>query len=164
MPLSGLLRQVNLHHLTGKILFSTVVISWLLAGFFFLHRQHPSNDIGFLIEPVVSAEASIPMVLATIPFGTIDEEKSAMLLDEKKDVSNSKKGICAPSLKVKGVIHLNTATISDLDQLEGIGVKTAEKILEYRREHGAFKTIEELMEVKGIGQKKFDKMKPRLTL
>ena len=63
----------------------------------------------------------------------------------------------APS---KPAINLNTATIEQLDALPGIGRKTAELIIEYRTKSGGFKRIEELMNVKGIGEKSFLKLKP----
>ncbi|MBM4158849.1 MAG: helix-hairpin-helix domain-containing protein, partial [Ignavibacteria bacterium] len=67
----------------------------------------------------------------------------------------SKKGA---DLKEKS-ININTASKSELMLLPGVGEATAEKIIKYREEHNGFKQIEEIMEVKGIGIKKFEKMK-----
>lgn len=61
-------------------------------------------------------------------------------------------------------VHLNTATLADLDTLPGVGPATAQKILDYRQDHGGFSSVEEIMAVKGIGQKKFDAMKRWLRL
>ncbi|MBY0494579.1 MAG: helix-hairpin-helix domain-containing protein [Cyanobacteria bacterium] len=60
----------------------------------------------------------------------------------------------------KPAVNLNTATIDQLETLPGIGRKTAERILEHRTKVGSFKRIEELMNVKGIGEKSFLKLKP----
>jgi comEA protein len=56
-------------------------------------------------------------------------------------------------------INLNTAGLDELMRLPGIGEKTAEKIIELRSERGKFKKLEELMDVKGIGEVKFNKIK-----
>jgi competence protein ComEA len=62
------------------------------------------------------------------------------------------------------VVNLNTATAGDLEGLPGIGAKTAARILEYRQKNGPFKKIEELMNVRGVGEKNFLKLKPQLTV
>ena len=61
-------------------------------------------------------------------------------------------------------VNLNTATQAQLEALPGIGPKAAERILEYRQKNGSFKKIEDLMNVKGIGEKSFLKLKPLLTV
>ncbi len=61
-------------------------------------------------------------------------------------------------------INLNSATAEQLQSLPGIGPATAKSILEYRTKAGKFKTIEEIINVKGIGEKKFQKIKDRLVL
>lgn len=70
----------------------------------------------------------------------------------------------APAAKAEAVINLNTATAADLESLPGIGKATAQRILEYRQKSGGFKKVEELMNVKGIGEKSFLKIKNRLTV
>jgi competence protein ComEA len=62
------------------------------------------------------------------------------------------------------VININAASIEQLDKLPGIGPKTAAKIVEYRQKNGAFKKIEELMNVKGIGEKAFLRLKSQIAV
>jgi competence protein ComEA len=61
-------------------------------------------------------------------------------------------------------VNLNTATAEQLQKLPGVGPATAKRILEYRQKNGNFKKVEELMNVRGIGEKTFLKMKPQLTV
>lgn len=56
-------------------------------------------------------------------------------------------------------ININTATIQELDSLPGVGEATANKILNYRQENGKFKSIEEIKNVNGIGDKKYEDLK-----
>jgi competence protein ComEA len=62
------------------------------------------------------------------------------------------------------IVNLNTASASDLEGLPGIGAKTAARIVEYRQKNGPFKKIEELMNVRGVGEKNFLKLKPQITV
>ncbi|MEA4987895.1 MAG: helix-hairpin-helix domain-containing protein [Anaerovorax sp.] len=61
-------------------------------------------------------------------------------------------------------VNLNQADSMELQKLKGVGPSTAERILEYRREYGSFKSIEELKNVKGIGEKTFEKLKNNLYI
>jgi competence protein ComEA len=66
--------------------------------------------------------------------------------------------------KVVSSVNLNTATVAELEVLPGIGRGTAQRIVEYRQKTGGFKKIEELMNVRGIGEKSFLKLKPMITV
>jgi competence protein ComEA len=66
----------------------------------------------------------------------------------------------APSTPAATAVNLNTASMSQLEGLPGIGKAVAERILEYRQKSGGFKKVEELMNVRGIGEKSFLKLKP----
>lgn len=71
--------------------------------------------------------------------------------------------LCAGEMPKKP-INLNTATATELMQLPHVGAKTAERIIAFRKQNGSFKRVEEIMNVKGIGEKTFAKLKPFLTL
>ena len=60
-------------------------------------------------------------------------------------------------------VDINSADLSRLMTLDGIGLELAKRIIDYREEHGGFKSAEELMQVEGIGEGKFAKLRPRIT-
>jgi competence protein ComEA len=63
-----------------------------------------------------------------------------------------------------GKINLNQATETQLQELSGVGQKKAQEIIRYREENGGFKTIDELKNISGFGDKTFEKLKDNLTI
>jgi len=61
-------------------------------------------------------------------------------------------------------VNINSASVKELQKVDGIGAKTAAKIVAYRDEHGAFKYVDELLKIKGIGKKKLEKAGDELTV
>ena len=77
---------------------------------------------------------------------------------EKGNMSNT-----TPSNSKQGTVNINTATLEELQTIKGIGKKKAEAILQYRKEHGAFRTNEDLLQVKGIGKKALEAIESQVT-
>jgi competence protein ComEA len=75
-----------------------------------------------------------------------------------------RRGTPAAKASASGPLNLNTATVAQLEALPGIGKSTAERILEYRQKSGGFKKVEDLMNVRGVGEKSFLKLKPLITV
>jgi competence protein ComEA len=61
-------------------------------------------------------------------------------------------------------ININEATVEELTQLHGVGPVYAERIVQYREEHGPFEKPEDIVQVKGIGPKTFEQNKDRITV
>jgi competence protein ComEA len=62
------------------------------------------------------------------------------------------------------LVNINTASAAEFETLPGVGAKMAARIIEYRQKNGGFKKVEELMNVRGVGEKNFLKLKGQLTL
>jgi competence protein ComEA len=82
------------------------------------------------------------------------------VMAQDKPAAKPAKAAAAPA----GPVNLNTATQAQLETLPGIGAATAKRIIEHRQKNGNFKKVEELMNVKGIGEKAFLKLKSQVTV
>ena len=93
----------------------------------------------FVIVDDIQAETAMPTVTPA-PVVSTDVSQESIAPEETK-------------------ININTATQGELDRLDGIGEKLAARIIRYREEHGNFEVIEDIMQVSGIGQKRFANIK-----
>ena len=65
---------------------------------------------------------------------------------------------------ISGIVNLNTADAAQLAMLPRVGAKAAQRILDYRKEHGNFKKASDLMQVKGFGEKSFERLAAYVTV
>jgi competence protein ComEA len=63
-----------------------------------------------------------------------------------------------------GKVNINTASAEQLEELPGVGAKLAARIVEYRQKSGGFKKVEDLMNIQGIGERNFLRLKPLVTV
>lgn len=106
------------------------------------------------------AIAIVPLVLSLAGVATHVSAQAT----QSRQASSSQPATGAQSAKPLVVVNLNTATAAELEALPGIGAKTAARIIDYRQKKGPFKKIEEIMNVQGIGEKSFLKLKPQITV
>jgi comEA protein len=85
----------------------------------------------------------------------------AIMAQEKEKAPKPK---AKPTATLTAPVNLNTATAAELEALPGVGAATAKLIIEHRQKVGGFKKVEELMNIKGIGEKSFLKLKPMVTV
>ena len=100
-----------------------------------------------MVRVLVSMSALV-LLLAGLPVGALAQPKAA----------------AAPKAASTAVVNINTASAAELDALPGIGAKTAARIVEYRQKNGPFKKIEELMNVRGVGEKNFLRLKAQISV
>ena len=107
------------------------------------------------------------MLLAVIAIAAIPAAAQQPVKSSKPAVAGNPAGPASPrkpAPTATAPVNINTATQAQLESLPGVGVKVAERILQYREKNGNFKKIEDLMNVQGIGEKSFLKLKPLLTI
>jgi len=78
--------------------------------------------------------------------------------------STTQKAATGATATAAAPVNLNTATAEQLATIPGVGPKMAERIIDYRQKNGGFKKVEDLMNVSGVGEKRFLKMKPLITV
>ena len=63
-----------------------------------------------------------------------------------------------------GPVNINKASVEELQAVSGIGLVIAQRIVDYRKTNGAFEALEDIMDVQGIGQAKYERIKSQITL
>lgn len=96
----------------------------------------------------------------------IQDKKSIIQVDEnsKQDSTNNNTVNSTSDNAEQAKININTASIQELTTLTGIGESKAQAIIQYRQDNGNFKKLEDLMNVSGIGEKAFEKIKDFITI
>jgi len=89
---------------------------------------------------------------------------AAIALSAPVTSAQSKAPAPQPTATATAPVNLNTATAEQLATIPGVGPKMAERIIDYRQKNGGFKKVEDLMNVSGVGEKSFLKMKPLITV
>lgn len=109
------------------------------------------------------------LVLAGGPTEQADTDRMAREMNRSDKLKDHQK-IYVPFLGeagsqgTDGMVNLNTATAEQLDTLPGVGPGTAAKILQYRADRGSFTAPEELMDIPGISDKKFEQLRDKVTV
>ena len=72
--------------------------------------------------------------------------------------------ILSTAIAIAGTLNINTATPAQLETLSGIGATKAQTIVAYRDHNGSFKTVDDLTQVKGIGEKTIERLRSEITV
>lgn len=124
--------------------------------------ESPEKERSTIENPTIESFSTESPIIETSTIESSIIESSAI---ESSTVETSATGSSSSKLeKITTKININTASVEELQTLKGIGPATAKSIILYREEYGAFSAIEEIMNVKRIGEKTFAKIKERITV
>lgn len=95
------------------------------------------------------------------------QDHIAIVIPNKNDPNSQNilsSSVSASSTQGNSLVNLNTATDTELQSLPGVGPSKAKSIIEYREKNGGFKSIDEIKNIKGIGESSFEKLKDKITI
>ena len=119
-----------------------------------MERQEKGGSTYFFLALVTLAFLAAVLYLT---FGATRTEQEGYTVQTERPAREEE---IAP---VRVLVNINTATAEELETVTGIGPVLAQAILDYRAEHGDFQTLDELLEVRGIGSAKLDAMRDEIT-
>jgi len=125
------------------------------------YKSMPENKIK---KFSYAKEDSLFAYVNNLDLDTSTTEYDPLLINKTPFIAKNQEQQAYVKKAFSGKLNLNTATVDQLTNLPGIGVKTAEQIFSYRKRVGTIKSLDELLNVKGIGEKKISKLKTFLTL
>jgi competence protein ComEA len=156
---------------------SVLLIAVIFSGGYLVWRENSRDDgnaqvseekIVSLEKKIQSSELKIQQLeqkIADISKNQIAEQaQTASDAGQVAGTSTSASATETISQQVAGKVNINTATATQLDTLPGIGPAYASRIIEYRNANGGFKDISEIKNIKGIGEKTFEKLKDLITI
>lgn len=146
-----------------------------MAIFLFIPQNQTTSIINLkkrTIAVEIKGEVKNPGVYQLENGSTLEDLLAMVQLEPQADISSLNQTMLLANHDVivikekseKKKISINAASKEELMQITGVGEKTAEKIIEYRQNHGPFQKIEDLLNVNGIGEKKLEKMKELICL
>lgn len=106
----------------------------------------------------------VPSVEEEKTLGNQNQNNNISINTVGKHTNNGNNSNNNVSITKNNKININTANVSELKQITGIGESTANKIIDYRQNVGKFKKIEDIKEVKGIGDSKFESLKNKIAI
>lgn len=157
-----------------KYVLLSVVAAAILVGSFFLFWQiqkqnKPVADPYATADKMQSEVSSLNKKIDDLNKALEDAKKenveTNVTTSTKSGSSGSVAGASTDSLnETSGLVNINSASLTQLDTLPGIGAAYSQRIVDYRDANGGFKSTEELKNIKGIGDKTFDKLKDLVTI
>lgn len=151
------------------IIIATLLISiFCLSNSFKIYDFKDTKKIKIEIKGNVLQEKTIEVPIGTTFNDIVDQiglkEDSDISCLSNLEVLKNNQILNIPKKNNSNLISINTASIYELSSLPGIGKSTAIKIIDYRNEYGCFIKLDEIMNISGIGMKKYERIKKYICL
>lgn len=124
-------------------------------------------NVPYKVLPIAQVYPESTAVVNSISVGNVASVPNPSLSPTPTSTATQKQTPIAavnPTESANGKININTAGVADLDKLSGVGPALAQRIIQYRTEHGPFARPEDLKNVSGIGAKTYEKMASQVTV
>jgi competence protein ComEA len=130
-----------------------------------LYRLPEGSRVDDVIAQAGGAEPKAALDLVNLAAPVADGQQILVPAQGGAETDGAGGGTAAPGTAVQGgKVHLNSATVEQLDELPGIGPVTAQQIVDYRSANGAFRAVDELDAVPGIGPARLEQLRPLVDL
>lgn len=177
--MKGNQKQIDLNGLIEKYRWwigGFLLLAIILSGGYLLWREGRGNDeavvtndehISQLESRIKNTELKIEQLeskTSNTSNGEAATQSNNITSGQVAGASSSSPQTSSKTVVPSGRVNLNSASATELDTLPGIGAAYAQRIIEYRQSHGGFKDISELKNIKGIGDKTYEKLKDLVTI
>ncbi len=136
---------------SSYILFACTALFAVFTVGFFLGRNSAAPII--TVSPVPPSQPTTE---------TIAAKPAAVVLEKPADATNPE--VTSAAIETQGLLNINTASLSELTALPGVGEIIALRIIDYRQTNGPFQQISDLLNVEGIGEKRLEALLPLITV
>lgn len=140
---------------------TVIAAALLLAAGLILYNAFDAQPLDPVVETFAAAATARPV--QAVPASGTQENPADTQPPPVRQETRAKQSAAASQTR-PGPINLNTATREELMSLSGIGEVKADAILAYRAENGAFQSVEQLLEVSGIGEKTLEKLRSQICV